>query len=522
MSFTGAILPAHRGISNFTSMASLLSVQGLTLSSRQKPIVSDFSFNIQAAEIVALTGPSGSGKSSIALAILDLLPAGISFNTGRFEWNGRSGEKLLYPEDKTSWQELRGRKIAMLQQDVFGIFDPVLKIGRQMMMILHEKSEHQLPDAESALKNRMSALGLGDTERIWNSYPHQLSGGQLQRCQLSLVTVINPDLLITDEPTSAVDKIHQIELLNVLKEMNIQFGMAVMCITHEPSVVTYLGAREIKLGQEAIHKLPIADHSTQRGDIVLSISDLGYRHRYGSLLSKRGAGISGLSFDLSEGECIGVIGQSGSGKSTLAQILVGLLRPQEGSVSVRGKKIDFHASQDIRFLRESIQLVMQDGRGALHPGKTIGELLEEVMRKDILASQKIQDILKETGLAESMLKRKPGALSGGECLRVSIARALLLQPEIIICDESTASLDADNRNAIIKLLADLKHSRSLSMIFITHDSEVIRALADQIIVFENGEIVESAPAGQVLQNPVSEVAKRIFFSDATLSSGNHP
>jgi ABC-type glutathione transport system ATPase component len=499
----------------------LLQVENLSLGTPRGSIVQNLSFDISPGEIVALTGKSGSGKTSIAMALLDLLPSGIQVKEGSIFWFGKDQQRLALPEDGAVWPRLRGRHIGYTQQDIFATFDPVLQMVKQMIMIVNERRDQLDINIESELRLKMEEVGLHDIDRILLSYPYQLSGGQLQRCQLAMSIVIMPELLISDEPTSAIDKINQRELLEVFSMLRSKYNMAILCITHEESVVRYLADREVQLDDSN------SDYSldnTNRTDAipnghkpVLEAKGLVYAHLYGGMTYKRGAIVGKLDFVLEQGTCLGVVGESGSGKSTLAQLLVGLYLPTEGSITLEGKQIDFLKTADVHHLRSKVQLVMQDGRGSLHPHFTIREILEEVVdaRNSKQDGLGLNEIMSQVELPVSVLDRKPGQLSGGECLRVSLARAMLVQPEILICDESTSALDRQTRDGIIDLLKRLMKERGLSMIFISHDERIIRDMSHQIMVMADGKVVEKGAAAEVISYPTHSVTKKIFSGHAT-------
>lgn len=499
----------------------LLQVDHLSLGTSRGPMVHNLSFYISPGEIVALTGKSGGGKTSIALALLDLLPSGIQVQEGTIQWKGKDEQILSLPDDHDVWPRLRGRHIGYTQQDIFSTFDPVLQIGRQMIMIIRERSDQPDINLDRELRLKMEEVGLHDIDRIMVSYPHQLSGGQLQRCQLAMSIVIMPELLISDEPTSAIDKINQRELLEVFSMLRSKYNMAILCITHEEAVVKYLADREIRL-DDMITEYPSSgvkpiDQYPKGQKMVLEVKGIAYAHIYGGMSYKSGATVGKLDFVLEQGTCLGVVGESGSGKSTLAQLLVGLYVPSEGNIFLEGKHIDFHKHADLHYLRSKVQLVMQDGRGSLHPYLTIREILEEVGNaknyKEV--GHSLDELLSQVELPVSVLDRKPGQLSGGECLRVSLARAMLVQPEILICDESTSALDGKTRDSIIDLLKRLMQEKGLSMIFISHDEHIIRRMAHQILVMSDGKIVEKGPALEVVSYPTHPVTRKIFFAPAT-------
>jgi len=502
--------------------SAILHVEGLTIASEQGVIVQQLSFQIAPGEIVALTGKSGSGKTSIALAILDLLPASLHLRNGIIHWTG--SDSLTLPSDGLSWKKLRGRHIGYTQQDAYGAFDPVMKMGPQMMMIIRERAGDEVPDPTFDLRVKMEEVGLHDIDRLWSSYPHQLSGGQLQRCQIAMALVIRPQLLITDEPTSAIDKINQVELLDVFAMLRTKYNLAILCITHEESVVRHLADREVRLDSNITEfPLPVptpVQPPAASSDEVLKGTDLVYTHSFGGMMHHRGAHVGRLDFTLHRGKCLGIVGESGSGKSTFAQILVGLYPPDHGHLSLDGKTVDFKSTRDLARLRSKVQLVMQDGRGSLHPHMSVSMLLDEVgqIRTKLEAgyAYDLKEIMRIVGLGEELLERTSGRLSGGECLRVSIARALLMQPEVLICDESTSSLDARSRDGVVAMLSQLKVERKLALIFISHDEHIIRALADDIMVLAEGKVVEKGEAAQVIRYPTHPVTKKIFTAHATL------
>lgn len=507
----------------------IIRVTGLTLETNQHTIIRDVSFDIHRGEILALTGRSGSGKTSIALALLNLLPDNVRQSSGTIQWLD-SGSIISLPGDNTSWKALLGSRIGFVQQDVFGAFDPVLTMGRQMILLLSEKLNQSHEVLLSRLTSLMPETGLHDTDRLLSSYPHQLSGGQLQRCMIAMIMTLEPVLVILDEPTSAIDKINQRDLLDVLARLRKKYNLSILCITHEDTVVRYLADREINLEHTKAHGDLYAPMSNQpqqiSGEVVLQAEGLRYHHRYGGIADKSGATIGDLDFILRKGQCIGIVGESGSGKSTLAQILVGLLKPQHGVLTVKGNAIHFGYDDDLVRLRNVIQLVMQDGRGSLHPFFDIKKLLEEVPSVSMLPDDErkrvISKVLKDVGLTDDVQSRKPAQLSGGECLRVSIGRALLMAPEILICDESTSGLDTGTRDGIVDLLSRLKVEKQLSLILISHDESLIQTLSDEVIVMAGGKIVEKGATREITRYPTHEVSRRIFEKVATNPEKGRP
>ena len=523
-------LPGQPGKFYFYPMAEpLLTVDHITLKSGHRKIIEGLSFVINPGEILALTGKSGRGKTTIALAILDLLPEGLSRTEGSFIWND-GHHSISSITDPAEWSRLRGSKIGFVPQDIFGAFDPVLSMERQMMMLLKEKSSLSADQLLRELKSGMEEMNLHDIPRLLKSYPFQLSGGQLQRCLIAVLLTLRPSLIILDEPTSAIDKINQREVLHMLSALKAKHNFAMLCITHEDDVVNILADREVNLEAKRAEISNAESGRQVSGNpshpIILEGYNLSYHYHFGGVAQKKGAEIGPLDFKLTSGSCIGIVGESGSGKSTLAQLLVGLIAPQHGDVRLQGQTMRYDTEADIRRLRSAVQLVMQDGRGALHPYQTIGQIFDEVCRTQAkyfqVETRKPEEVLEEVGLSVDLLNRRPDQLSGGECLRVSIARALLVSPKVLICDESTSALDSETRDGIIHLLSGLMRTRDMALMFISHDIEVIRRLSNHIIVMANGQIVEQGEAGSMLNAPTHQVSKRIFSVDATSKRNLRP
>jgi peptide/nickel transport system ATP-binding protein len=523
-------LPGQPGKFYFYPMAQpLLTVDRITLEAGQRKIVDGLSFVLYPGEILALTGKSGSGKTSIALSILGLLPKGLSLTEGTFTWQ-EDHHSISSVTDPGSWSQLRVTKIGFVQQDIFGAFDPVLSMERQMLMLLMEKSTLPADQVLRELKAAMEEVKLHDIPRLLKSYPFQLSGGQLQRCMIALMLTLRPSLLILDEPTSAIDKINQREVLHMLSALRTKHQFAILCITHEDDVVHSLADREICLEDKRMDTSEIksAKHPPKSPDqqVVLEGHQLSYTYHFGGLMHKKGSALGPFDFRLYSGNCIGIVGESGSGKSTLAQLLVGLIQPQHGEVRLHGRTIHFNRDADVKRLRAAVQLVMQDGRGSLHPYRTIEKTLEEVNsiqeKQSNFPTRTLSEVMEEVGLSAEMLLRRPGQLSGGECLRVSIARSLLVNPRVLICDESTSALDSETRDGIVSLLSGLIQTRDMALIIISHDISVIRKLSNEIMVMAEGQIVEQGDALQLLTYPTHYVSKHIFSPDATSVRNQRP
>ena len=498
----------------------VLHVENVSLVAGSTPVVTDLTMRVSRGEIVALTGRSGAGKTSIALAILGMLPQGIHMASGKIRVTPPEHVEMVLPDDRLRWHELRGTRIGYIPQDVFGAFDPVMRVGRQLSKTAATRLRIPVTEAGAKIGAILGELGLGDVDRILAAFPHQLSGGQLQRCLIGLSVAMAPDLLITDEPTSAIDKIHQAEILRLLQDVRDRYGTGILCITHEQGLVRAMADREIRLNEPAKASEPATPRTdASTGECVLEADALVFTHAHSGARAKPAPSVGPVSFRLHRSECLGVVGASGSGKSTLAQLLVGWHVPLSGGLKWRAVPVDMTVPAAIRQLRAHVQLVMQDGRGALHPHFTIRRLFDEagaLRGKDERHHPgRWAEALSEVGLPPDVLDRRSRALSGGECLRVNIARALLLEPDVLVCDESTSALDPDTRDDIVRLLASLKSRRGLALVFVTHDESVLRQLADQLIVLADGKVVEQGIASSVLRFPTHDLTKKMFAAGAT-------
>ena len=539
----------------------VIEVSDLSLSIADKAILKNISFNIASNEIVAMVGESGSGKSLTALSLLGLLPlAKTSINSGSIQFE--KTELLNFSE--TQWQKIRGNEISMVFQEPQSSLNPTMRCGAQVNEIIqqHFKTSLSKEKRKEKVLEAFDRVKLPSPERIYDAYPHEISGGQKQRVMIAMALINKPKLLIADEPTTALDVLVQKEIIDLLKELQKQTKMSVLFISHDLSLVSQLADKIIVLyegrvvesgtpqeifkqpkenyTQALIHvrpspnqrlkKLPtIENYSNPRvknefidpkersarleklyaQKPLFSVRNLSKTYRSKSSVfgkTEDFLAVKDVSFDLYPGETLGLVGASGCGKSTLGKALVFLDKPTAGSIDYGGTSLNKLIPQKIRSFRTNIQFIFQDPYAALNPQKKIGDaILEPIIAHKILEKSlqkdRVIDLLKQVGLESTFYDRYPHELSGGQRQRAVIARALAVNPKILICDESVAALDISVQAQVLNLLNDLQEKLQLSYIFISHDLSVIQYISDKIMVMDEGTIVEYKEADDLCRNP---------------------
>lgn len=491
-----------------------LEIQSLSIHVLDQPLITDFTLSIADGERVVLTGASGRGKTSILYAILNQLPLGATISGGLIQWHDNLG--TILNSNSNDWQQLLKHKIGFIPQDVFGAWDPTQKIGSQIIdtvkLITNRNSETLKEELEGMLIN----LGLEQPDKILSSYPHQLSGGQLQRSLIAYTLLKKPSLLIMDEPTSALDRGSKEVLLSTLRSVSEKTNLAIFISTHDISSFDLFCDRFVHLDQSHIHdQLAVTEiREKESKPTLLQCEKLVYSYPSSN---PNVFTIGPVDFTLREGDSMVIAGKSGSGKSSLSNLLTGWLKPESGTLTCLGRTINFKKKDDIRFLRSNIQIVPQDGRGSLHPNKSTQVLLGDIYRSRNLAinEKEIMDSLSKVGLPGDVLDKKPGQLSGGECLRVAICRAILAKPRILLCDESTTGLDSHRKVEILRLLNQLRIDLNLGLILITHDPEVALSSGNAIVLLDSGSVVENGTVNSILENGNSQAGKIFFGRDAT-------
>lgn len=498
--------------------------------------VRDMSYHLDRGETLAILGESGSGKSVSSSAIMNL----IDMPPGRIS----SGEILLDGADLLKMplaerREVNGRKIAMIFQDPLSHLNPVYTVGWQIREALTTHGTDNTTAQSEALR-LLGRVGIPDPAHALNKYPHEFSGGQRQRVMIAMALALRPDLLIADEPTTALDVTVQAEVLALLKELQRETGMAVLIITHDLGVVAEIADRVVVMEKgvlveagtvREVYKNPQHPYTKKliaaapgKGEMheplkgaepVLSVRDV--RKSYGAFKA-----LKGVSFDLLAGETMAVVGESGSGKSTLARILLRLDEPDSGAALWKGRDLFQLSPAELYKLRRDLQMVFQDPTQSLNPRMTVYQLISEawVIHPDILPRarwrDRVAELLTQVGLGPEHMGRYPHQFSGGQRQRIAIARALALEPQLIICDEAVSALDVSVQAQVIALLDKLRKEMGIAFIFIAHDLPVVRDFADHVMVMQKGEVVELGTVREIFETP------KQAYTQALLAAGLDP
>ncbi|MCF8281100.1 MAG: ABC transporter ATP-binding protein [Bacteroidales bacterium] len=501
------------------------------------------SFSLKKGETLGIVGESGSGKSMTALAIMGLLPAAANLEAGEILFEGKDG-RILNPAS------VIGSEIAMIFQEPMTSLNPVFRCGDQVAeaILLHQKTTKGI--AKQQTLQLFEKVKLPDPERIWRSYPHQLSGGQRQRVMIAMTLSCNPSLLIADEPTSALDVTVQRSILDLFNELKNEWGGSTIFISHDLGVVAEVADNVLVMQKGEIvehgsvaqifqnpkhpytqlllenfkkrtslstaHRQP----STVNHLPILSISKLrtwfpSRRNFFGKPIEHVKA-VDNVSFEVFDGETLGLVGESGSGKTTLGRSILKLINPSSGEVIFSSKNILQQTENEWFSTRKDIQVIFQDPYSSLNPRQPIGTAITEPMQVHGLFSnekqrrEKAVELLETVGLEASHFWRFPSEFSGGQRQRICIARALALQPKIIICDEAISSLDVTVQAQVLDLLQVLQKKHRLTYIFISHDLSVVRLISDRIAVMKDGKIVEIGPTDEVFSNPKSDYTRELL------------
>ena len=494
---------------------SLLEIESLTVRYGNETAIDGLSFSLDAGESVGLVGESGSGKTQTALAILGLLSRNAVVG-GSIKFDG---EELQGASDK-QLNAIRARRISIVFQDPMLALNPYLRIGEQIARILIEHQIAAETTPEERVIEMLGAVGLPDPERQSRAYPHQLSGGMRQRAMIASALITEPDLLIADEPTTALDVTVQAQILELLNA--IRKNTALLLITHDLGVVAGHCERMLVLEKgrliesgstRDVFRAPQQKHTRimldaaprmTRQDFPAPVNGETLLQVEGIAVSYREAGhgqlhaVRDVNLQLKQGETVAIVGESGSGKSSLVRAILGLIPPRAGTVSFLGESLAREAGARAAEIRRDLQLVFQDPVGSLNPQMRVADIVREpllVHEKQLTqaeTNQRVVAMLGQVGLDDIFLRRFPHELSGGQAQRVAIARALILKPRVLVCDEAVAALDGSVREQILQTLRELQQASGLSILFISHDLGVVRAISHRVLVMYLGRLVELA------------------------------
>ena len=527
----------------------LLSIQDLSVAfgredAAQTQVVHGVSFDIHAGEKIALVGESGSGKSVTALSILQLHdPGQTRYPTGRILFQGRD---LLHME-REALRRVRGKDIAMIFQEPMTSLNPVYSIGEQLIEPLMLHQDMNKVRARQRAIELMDRTGILEPQKRIDAFPHMLSGGQRQRVMIAMALACHPRLLIADEPTTALDVTIQAQILELLEDLQKDFSMAVLMITHDLNMVRRFAERVCVMQQgklveqntmQQIFDSPEHPYTKQLLDsqprqyiesrtaqqrqdwpVIMQAKDIRcyFPVKTGFFRRKTGEvkAVDQIDVSIRQGETIGIVGESGSGKTTLGMCLL-RLQGCEGEIDFGGQQLHVLKSRELRSLRSQFQVVFQDPFSSLSPRLTIDQIIREGLKihfadqSDAQHTQRIEQVMEEVGLDKAMLTRYPHEFSGGQRQRIAIARAVVLEPKLIMLDEPTSALDVSVQKQVLELLAELQKNHGISYLFITHDLAVIRSMAHKIMVMQAGRIVEQGETTEMFAAPKEAYTQKLL------------
>ncbi|CAB3831189.1 ABC transporter ATP-binding protein [Achromobacter piechaudii] len=505
-------------------------------------VVRNLSLDVHAGETVCVVGESGSGKSVTSLAVMGLLPQGIlSISAGSIRVEGED----VATASQRRLREMRATRMAMVFQEPMTALNPVHTVGKQVdeVLRLHRKGM-SAAERRAKVLDMFQSVHLPDVERIFEAYPHQLSGGQRQRIVIAMALILEPKLLIADEPTTALDVTTQKQILALIKELQVKHKTAVLFITHDFGVVAEISDRIVVMNRgdliesgtrneilaepkqsytrrlvSSVPSLVPTRRDAPDGQPVLHVKGLGRTYAgKSSMFSRRAAqhvvAATDVNLTLRKGEILGIVGESGSGKSTVARCIVRLIEPTAGHMMMGGEDLSTLSGSALRPVRRRIQIVFQDPYRSLNPRRTVGEsiiegLLNFGMPRDE-AVKRAGETLTVVGLSPDAMRRYPHQFSGGQRQRICIARALVMDPEILVADEAVSALDVSVQAQVLELLEQVRQRTGVGVLFITHDLRVAAQICDTIMVMQRGKVVETGSAETVLTEPRHEYTRALI------------
>ena len=525
-----------------TSTAPVLDVQGLTVrlptGADRRYAVENISFAVAPGEIVCVVGESGSGKSVTAHAIMGLLPREVNATAGRVLLDGDD----LMKKSPGALRRLRGDRMAMIFQEPMTALNPVTRVGEQIAEVLAIHTDLDEQARRARVLDIIAAVQLPDPARLIDLYPHQLSGGQRQRIMIAAALVLDPDLLIADEPTTALDVTTQAQILRLIRELQQRRNTGVLFITHDFGVVAEIADRVVVMQEGRVMEQgaaasvlcdPRADYTRMliravpsltpparapvtAAPVVLATKGMSKTFTVGGWFAGRHEvpAVKSVDLHVRRGETLGVVGESGSGKTTVARCIARLIAPSEGAILIEDADVARLGARALRPHRKRVQVVFQDPYRSLNPRRTVGESIVEgpvnfgAARPAALARAK--ELMRLVGLAPDALARFPHQFSGGQRQRICIARALAMEPEILIADEAVSALDVSVQAQVLDLIDDVRRRFDLAVLFITHDLRVAAQICHRIAVMHRGEVVEEGPTARVFGAPSHPYTRALF------------
>ena len=538
-------------------MQELLRIDHLTAGYGGDAVIEDISISLHTGEVLGIVGESGSGKSTLLRSIAQIRGLSTEIHAGTVSFETKNLAVLSEGERR----KLRGEEIAMVFQYAGASLNPTRQIGTQLVETMRAHTNLSREEIYARAAEVFGGMGFPDVRRILATYPFELSGGMAQRAAIALAVILRPQLLLADEPTSALDATIQLQVLDHLRTLRERTGTAILLITHNIGVVRHIADRVAVMCQgriveqgsvdevlenpqhpytqellAAVPKMHAAPPSVpidceHTGDkspahahasierVPSADADALLRFENVSMHFDDAAGrvqaVDGISFSLARRELLGIVGESGSGKSTVAKLLTGLHAPTGGRILLDGRDITYASGGERRHLYTRMQMVFQDAVGSFNPRRTIGAMIGETICRlcthdERNTSKRVAQLLAEVGLPSSYAARYPHEMSGGECQRAAIARAMAVHPDILICDEATSALDVSVQAKIVALLLHLQQEHAMSLLFISHDLPLVSSIADRVLIMQGGRIVEQGTANAVLRHPSDAYTKNLL------------
>lgn len=525
-----------------TGQAPALKISALTVQAghgaARRPVIENISFEVYPGETLCVVGESGSGKSVTSLASMGLLPKGVLTATAGSILLGNDDVLQATPD---RLRALRASRIAMVFQEPMTALNPVQKVGRQIDEVLRLHSRLGASERRKQVLAMLESVHLPDIERVYNAYPHQLSGGQRQRIVIAMALILKPQVLIADEPTTALDVTTQKQILTLIRELQERQRTAVVFITHDFGVVAEIADRIVVMNRGSVVETGTRDQILARpsqaytrmlvssvpslvppqrslpsGEKVLEIIGLGktYKEKPFFGAARVVAAAKDVALTVRRGEIAGVVGESGSGKSTVARCVVRLIEPSAGAIFLKDEDIVQVSSAQMRLRRTRVQMIFQDPYRSLNPRRQVGDsLIEGLVNFGVAnaeAREKAAQALELVGLGRDVMQRYPHQFSGGQRQRLCIARAVVMEPDLLVADEAVSALDVSVQDQVLKLLEEIRVRTGVAILFITHDLRVAAQICDSIVVMQKGCVVESGPAARVLTAPQQAYTRELI------------